>query len=306
MHTAFLFPGQGSQYVGMGAVLYRASTEARLLFEQANRQLGYDLTELCFAGPPALLNDTQFTQPAVFVTDLAFWSAVQQQVPAPAYVAGHSLGEFAALVASGAVEFTAALALVAARGQWMADCGARTPGGMAVLLGATLADATALCTAVTEVCGAPLVVANDNCPGQVVISGTQRALQQAAAMHQAYGVRRMQPLPISVAPHSPLMSGPETEFTRLLAALPLRSPQIRLVMNVPAQSVHEPEAIRAALLAQLTAPVRWRESLLWLFAQGVTHFVEVGPKAILAGLVKRTLKDATVESVDAVAEGAIG
>ncbi len=306
MHTAFLFPGQGSQYVGMGAAWYRASAEARILFEQANRQLEYDLTQLCFSGPRLALDDTRFTQPAVFVTDLALWAAVREHRPAPDYVTGHSLGEFAALVASGAVEFAAALALVAARGQWMADCGARTPGGMAVLLGATLADAAALCAAVTEAGGEPVVVANDNCPGQVVISGAKGALQRAADMAHTYNVRRMQPLAVSVAPHSPLMSAADTEFTRLLAALPIHPSQIPLVMNVTAAPVDDPGAIRAALLQQLTAPVRWRESLLWLHDQGVTRFVEVGPKDVLTGLVKRTLKDVSVESVDTFAEGAIG
>jgi len=165
MSTAFIFPGQGSQYVGMGATWYRASMEARVFYDQADAQLDFALTDLCFHGPENKLNRTLYTQPAVFVTALAMWQAACPLLPKPDFVAGHSLGEFAALVAAGALEFSSALSLVTARGRLMDEAGAVAPGGMAVALGASVDAVQTLCTAVTQRTEAVLVIANDNCPG---------------------------------------------------------------------------------------------------------------------------------------------
>lgn len=298
MSTAFVFPGQGSQYVGMGAAWYRASNEARMFCEQADAQLGYALSKLCFEGPSDDLNRTEYTQPAVFVISLLIWQAIKRDLPAPHFVAGHSLGEFSALVASGAVSFTDALALVAARGRLMATAGEHAPGGMAVLLGATVDAAQLLCAKASETAGLPLVVANDNCPGQVVVSGAGPALDVAATLARDHGIRRFRRLAISVAPHSPLMAASQAGFAELLKALNLRTPAIPVVMNATATPLSDPEQIREALLRQLTSPVRWRESLLWLWAQGVTEFVEMGPKNVLTGLVRRTLKDAQAVAME--------
>lgn len=301
MSVAFLFPGQGSQYVGMGLAWYRASSEARIFCDRADAQLGYALTELCFAGPEVQLNQTEFTQPALFVIALAMWQAAKTILPPPTFVAGHSLGEFSALTAAGALDFDAGLNLVAERGRLMGRAGKSAPGGMAVLLGATLSAAESLCEAATTASGQPLVVANDNCPGQVVISGALAALDAAAMLAAEHGVRRMRRLAVSVAPHSVLMSGVQAMFADLLAAVPLRAPEVPVVLNATALPVSAPDEIRQALLRQLTSPVRWREGLLWMAAQGVNHFVEVGPKDVLTGMVRRTLPDARVEAVEALA-----
>jgi [acyl-carrier-protein] S-malonyltransferase len=301
MSTAFLFPGQGSQYVGMGVALYRASAEARMFCDKADTQLGYALTRLCFEGPEAELNLTAFTQPAIFVVATAMWQALKAMLPHPAFVAGHSLGEFVALVASGALDFADGLHLVAERGRLMARAGESAPGGMAVLLGATLEAAEALCTAAATASEQPVVVANDNCPGQVVISGALAALDAAVALAPSHNVRRVQRLPVSVAPHSVLMSDAQAAFTHLLSAVPLCTPQIPVVLNATAASATDPEEIRRALLRQLTSPVRWRESMLWMATQGAEHFLEIGPKDVLTGMVRRTLPDARAEAVEKMA-----
>lgn len=272
-----------------------------MLCDQADAQLGYALSRLCHDGPDEELNFTEFTQPAVFVVSVAMWQAVEALLPPPDVIAGHSLGEFVALVAAGSLDFAAGLELVAERGRLMACAGECSPGGMAVLLGATLETAEALCAAATEKSGEPVVVANDNCPGQVVISGALDALDAAFDLATEYGVRRLRRLPVSVAPHSPLMADMQADFIQLLATIPLYEPQIPVVMNATAVPVSAPEDIRQALSRQLTSPVRWRESVLWMAAQGVDHFVEIGPKNVLTGLVRRTLPDVQTEAVEDMA-----
>lgn len=270
-----------------------------MLCEQADTLLGYALSQQCFTGPPEALDRTETTQPAIFLTSVLMWAAVKATLPAPACVAGHSLGEFAALVAAEALSFEAALRVVAERGQLMAHAGEHAPGGMAVLLGASLEEAAVLCTAATAASSAPLVIANDNCPGQVVISGATAALEAAETVARDVGVRRMRRLPVSIAPHSPLMADSQAGFARLLQTLAIASPTIPVVMNATATPVETPEEIRAALLRQLTSPVRWRESLLWMQAQGVEQFIEIGPKNVLTGLVARALgKEVRAESLD--------
>lgn len=272
-----------------------------MLCEQADAQLGYALTQLCQDGPDEELNLTEFTQPAIFVVSIAMWCAVEALLPQPDVIAGHSLGEFVALVAAGAMDFDTGLRLVAERGRLMASAGDGSPGGMAVLLGATLETAEALCDVAADKAGQSVVVANDNCPGQVVISGGQDALDAAFDLAPAYGVRRMRRLPVSVAPHSPLMADVQIAFDRVLEAVPLYEPQIPVVMNATAGPVSDPESIRQALSRQLTSPVRWRESVLWMAAQGVNHFVEIGPRNVLTGLVKRILPDVRTDAVEDMA-----
>jgi [acyl-carrier-protein] S-malonyltransferase len=301
MSAAYLFPGQGSQYVGMGLAWYRASAEARIFCDRADAVLGYALTGLCFTGPEAQLNQTEFTQPALYMISLALWQAAKEMLPPPVFFAGHSLGEFSALAAAGALDFDAGLQLVAERGRLMAHAGESAPGGMAVLLGATLEAAEALCKAAATAAGQPLVVANDNCPGQVVISGAHAALDAATALATEHDVRRIRRLPVSVAPHSILMHEVQASFAHLLDATPLYAPRVPVVLNATAAPVSTPDEIRQALLRQLTSPVRWRESLLWMAGQGVEHYVEVGPKDVLTGMVRRTLPDARAEALEALA-----
>ncbi len=299
MGTAVLFPGQASQYVGMGHAWYRASEEARLVFVQADAQLGYALSKLCFEGPAERLNSTEITQPAVFVTSLAMWAAARARLPRPDYLAGHSLGEFTALVAAGVLTFEEGLRIVARRGQLMAEAGAKAPGGMAALIGADAArKAQALCNAVVQATDEVLVVANDNNPRQVVISGTDKALQVAEQIAPQYGIRRFVRLAISVAPHSPLMAPVQDALAALLDEMTFRPPAIPVVFNRTATPLKEPQAIKEAIVGQLTSPVRWRESLLWMDAHGVDHFIEVGPRDVLSGLVKRTLRRARIETLD--------
>lgn len=268
--------------------------------DRADASLGYALSELCFAGPETQLNQTEFTQPALFAISLAMWWAAKAMLPSPVFVAGHSLGEFSALAAAGALDFDAGLHLVSERGRLMAHAGESAPGGMAVLLGATLAAAESLCEAATAAAGQPLVIANDNCPGQVVISGALSALDVAMTLATEHGVRRMRRLAVSVAPHSALMSEAQAAFADLLAAVPLRAPEVPVVLNATAAPVSTPDEIRQALLRQLTSPVRWRESLLWMAEQGVDHFVEVGPKDVLTGMMRRTLPEARAEALEAL------
>lgn len=284
----------------MGADWFRVSAEARILYEQADAYLGYSLSRLCFEGPAEDLNRTEITQPAIFVTSLCGWTVARAREPAPpAYVAGHSVGEFAALVAAGALSFEDGLRLVARRGQLMAEAGALAPGGMLALLGATSETAAALCAEAVAATDATVAVANDNCPGQVVVSGAQRALEAVVARARAHAIRRCVPLAVNIAPHSPLMAAAQGAFAALLETVTFAPPVTPVVFNALAAPATGTESMRQALARQLISPVRWRESLLWMSAQRVTRFVEVGPKNVLTGFVRRTLPEAQAEACDA-------
>lgn len=298
---AYLFPGQGSQYVGMGRDFYATSNEARAAFAQANRTLGLDLSNLCFEGPAELLNETVNTQPAVFTTSIAALYALQERgVCDPTYVAGHSVGEFGALVAAGVFSFEDGLKLVRERGRLMQRAGKQSPGGMAALLGLGREQVAATCDTVREGSGEYVGIANDNCPGQLVISGTTEALEQAMELARAQGAKRAIRLAVSIAAHSPLMAEAAIEFRRLLDAVPFREPSTPVVLNATARPLSDPEAIREALGRQLTSPVRWTESVRWMIERGVTCFIEVGPKEVLTGLLRRidrTVKRSTTAEI---------
>ncbi|MDX1613788.1 MAG: ACP S-malonyltransferase [Candidatus Promineifilaceae bacterium] len=288
MSVAYLFPGQGSQQVGMGRELYENEPAARALFDRADAQLGFSLSALCFEGPEAALTDTINQQPALFVTSLATLAAMQVRgEPAPDSMAGHSLGELTALTAAGSMSFADGLALVRRRGELMKAAGQREPGAMAAVLALDVNQVTALCAQASEETGRPVQVANDNCPGQVVISGDTDALEAAVRMAQAVGARKVVRLPITIAAHSPLMATAAAEFGAAVAATPLVAPQIPVIGNVSARPLDTPELIRSELRDQLTAPVRWTESMTYLRDQGIERFVEVGPGEVLLGLMKR-------------------
>lgn len=287
-HTAFVFPGQGSQFVGMGRDLYEREPVARMVFDAADAILEFPLSRLCFEGPEAELNDTYNTQPAIFVTSIAALRALEARgVGLPAFVAGHSLGEFAALVAAGALSFADGLRLVRERGRLMKLAGERNPGGMAAILGLDRATLDAVCAEAAHLTGRPVQVANDNCPGQVVISGDREALEVALERAKARGARRVVPLAVSIAAHSALMATASETFKQVVEETPLADPQVPIIGNVSAQPLANVAAIRADLSAQLTAPVAWTDSVRTMLAQGVTAFVEIGPKDVLTGLLKR-------------------
>jgi len=283
--TAFLFPGQGSQYVGMGQHLYETCPEARATFDEADEVLGFALSELCFNGPEEILNDTLNTQPAIFVTSVALLRALEGKVPD--FMAGHSLGEYSALVAAGAMDFAAGLRLVRERGRLMKEAGERSPGGMAAVLGLETKVVDEICRQAREKTGGVIQVANYNSPGQIVISGDFRAQEVALELAKAAGARRVVPLAVSIAAHSPLMACIVDEFRQAVEATEFRMPTVPVVANVSAMPLESIGAIREELVQQLTSPVRWVDSVQYMIGQGVTEFVEVGPKDVLTGLIRR-------------------
>jgi len=303
--TAFLFPGQGSQAVGMGADFAREFPTAAQVFEQADDLLGFKLSALCFAGPADALDDTINTQPALYVSSIAMWRVLQQEYPqiTPSYLAGHSLGEFTALTAAGALDFADGVRLVRERGRLMKAAGEAAPGAMAALLGVDLAAAEKITEAARNETSKPLVVANDNCPGQIVISGDVAALDYALGIASDHGARKAVRLAVSIAAHSPLMAPAADAFQALLTETTLQVPQTPVMANATAQPMPDVDVMRAALARQLTSAVRWNESLQAMRAAGVTRFIEIGSGDVLTGMVKRVDRKAgrvAVNTVDAL------
>lgn len=287
--TAFVFPGQGSQIVGMGKEFAEAYPAARELFEQADDILAFPFTKLCFEGPEEILNDTLNTQPALFVCSIAILCALKIERPdaAPACVAGHSLGEFTALAAAGALTFEDGLRLVLERGRLMKEAGEKSPGAMAAVIGLDTGKVREVCAAAAEESASVLVLANDNCPGQVVISGDNTALERALVLAKEAGAKMTVKLAVSIAAHSPLMQTAAEDFQQALAQTPFQKPAVPVYANVTTQPLHDVESIRNELNMQLTQSVRWTESVQAMIAAGVETFVEIGPKDVLTGLLKR-------------------
>ncbi len=297
---AFQFPGQGSQKVGMGRSLYEASEAARAVFEQADRILGFPISRLCFEGPAEALNDTINTQPAILVTSIATLRALENHLPRPAFVAGHSLGEFSALVAAGALRFEEALLLVRERGRLMKEAGTRSPGGMAAIIGLDTDTVETVCASVRQETGGYVGIANDNCPGQVVISGDEKTLQAGMEALREKGARKVVRLAVSIAAHSPLMGEATAAFRRALEQVTLSPPAIPFVANTTATILSDPDQIRKALGNQLTSPVRWAGSIRYVIQRGINRFVEIGPGKVLTGLLRRI--DRSVEGLLAVSQ----
>jgi len=285
---AFIFPGQGSQFVGMGKSLAEKYPLARQTFAEADALLHFPLSEICFTGPVEQLNDTINTQPALYVVSIAAWRVLRAEIPAwqPAAMAGHSLGEYSALTAAGALSFADGLRLVRERGRLMKQAGAVSPGGMAAILGLTAEEVAAVCREVSDGQTAAQI-ANDNCPGQIVISGHKAAVERAVSLAQAAGARRVVPLAVSIAAHSPLMAPIAAEFAAAIDATPLRLPDVPVVANASAAPLHDLAELKRLLAAQLTSPVRWTASVRYLLGEGIDTFIEVGPGNVLTGLVKR-------------------
>jgi [acyl-carrier-protein] S-malonyltransferase len=288
---ALVFPGQGSQYVGMGKELYEASPAARRIFDQADQVLGFELSKLCFEGPQEELDDTVNAQPAILTVSIACLEALKERfgpfgyLGAPSLVAGHSLGEFTALVAAGVLDFEDALKLVRERGRLMKESGEQRPGGMAAVVG--LDDKT-LEEVVQEAQAEGVVsVANANSPGQTVLSGEHRALQRAMELAKARGAKLVQRLQVSIAAHSPLMQSASARFDELLDRFQLRPPEVPLIANISGRALTTVEELRQELSQQLTRPVQWTRSVQEMVSHGVDTIVEVGPRQVLSGLIKR-------------------
>jgi [acyl-carrier-protein] S-malonyltransferase len=295
--TAFVFPGQGSQVVGMGQDVAAAYDVARQTFAEADEILGFALSDLCFIGPEEVLSSTINTQPALFVCSIAILRALQKRFPgaAPMVMAGHSLGELTALAAAGALSFADGLRLVRERGRLMEAAGQQSPGAMAALLGPDTAAVRDLCARIASETGRTLVLANDNCPGQAVISGDVEAVDAAVAEARTIGARRAVKLAVSIASHSPLMASAQDGFRAALATTPIGAPTVPVIGNVTAAPLADAQAIREELANQLTQSVRWTESVGAMIASGATRIIEIGSKDVLTGLVKRI--DANVPAV---------
>ncbi len=296
--TALIFPGQGSQTVGMGHALAQAYPVANEIFMQADETLGFSLSRLTWEGPDDLLNDTINTQPALLTHSIAALEAFKQVYPdiMPAYVAGHSMGELSALVAAEAMTFTDGLRLVRIRGELMKQAGEKAQGGMAAVLGLEIPQLEQLCNQAST--NSEIVqVANDNCPGQVVISGANPALERVLPMIKQAGARKVVRLAVSIAAHSPLMSHAQADFNNSVEATPIKNPSIPIIGNVTASTLLDAKAIRRDLQDQLTHRVRWTETIQYLISEGITDFIEVGNGSVLGGLIKRIDRQVKVKSL---------
>jgi [acyl-carrier-protein] S-malonyltransferase len=302
---AFVFPGQGSQYVGMGKALYDASAAARRVFQQADEILGFKLSQLCFEGPGEELEDTINAQPAILTVSLACLAAMREKVEAvgqkwqpPKFVAGHSLGEYTALVAAGVLEFGDALQLVRERGRLMKEQGHHRPGGMAAVIGLERQVLERLCQQACHETGCLVGVANANSPEQFVISGELVALDRAIELIRANGARTVVPLRISIASHSPLMQHAAARLAELIDRSPLRDPQVPVVTNIRGQVRTSAEHIRGELASQMVAPVEWVGSVREMVANGVDTFIEIGPGQVLSRLISRISSDVKAISLN--------
>lgn len=286
--TAFLFPGQGSQAVGMGRELAEAYAPAKDTFEEADSILGFPLSGIMWDGPAEELNVTVNTQPALYVHSIAAWRTFSHLYPdlRPASMAGHSLGELSALTASGALPFSEGLKLVRRRGELMKRAGELNPGGMAAVLGLDIPTLDLVC-AEASTADEIVQVANDNCPGQVVISGHKPALERAMAAAKAAGAKRALPLQVSIAAHSPLMDSIQAEWNAAVDSCLFETPSIPVVGNVDARTLLSADELRADIKAQMQSRVRWTESVQAMLTNGIQACVEVGTGEVLLGLIKR-------------------
>lgn len=289
MKQAYVFPGQGAQFSGMGKDLYENNELAKSMFDKADEILGFPITKVMFSGSDEELKQTKVTQPAVFLHSVILAKVLGVK---PDGVAGHSLGEFSALVVAGALSFEDGLRLVAKRAMAMQKCCENNPGGMAAILGLEDEAIEQVCQSVDGV----VVAANYNCPGQLVISGADEAVDAACVKLKEAGARRVMRLPVGGAFHSPLMEAARAELEQAISEVEFNTPVCPIYQNVDAQPQSEPEVIKANIIAQLTAPVRWTQIAKNMIADGYGNFVELGPGAVLQGLIKKVNPEVSVES----------
>ncbi|MGG4553767.1 ACP S-malonyltransferase [Paenibacillus humicus] len=296
---AFVFPGQGSQSVGMGQDIYESVPESRQLFEQADEILGFPLTRLIFEGPDTELKQTANTQPALLTTSAALYQALAAKGIKPDFVAGHSLGEYSALTAAGALSFSDAVATVRARGEFMEQAVPGGQGAMAAVLGGEREALAALCADITA--GGSLVeLANVNCPGQIVVSGSKAGVDAVVQRVKEIGAKRAIPLEVSGPFHSSLMKSAAEKLAGKLEQIAIGDASIPVVANVTAGAVQQGEEISRLLVEQVYSPVLWEDSVAWLIDQGVDTFVEIGPGSVLTGLIKKINRGVTTYNVNSL------
>ena len=294
--NAFVFPGQGSQFSGMGKNLYESNEAAKALFEKANEIVGFRISDIMFEGTDEQLKQTNVTQPAVFIHSVIAYLTTDHTTPD--MVAGHSLGEFSALVANKTLSFEDALGLVSIRAKAMQAACELQPSTMAAVLALADDKVEEICASVSAESGEVVVPANYNCPGQLVISGSVKGIEIACEQMKAAGAKRALVLPVGGAFHSPLMDPAKIELAAAIEATTFNSPICPVYQNVTASAVTDPAQIKANLIAQLTGAVKWTQSVEAMVADGATHFTEFGPGKVLQGLVQKVYKEAVVDGVN--------
>ncbi len=296
---AFVFPGQGSQFVGMGKNLYETNATAKAMFEKANEILGFNISDIMFTGTDEQLKQTNVTQPAIFIHSvIAYLTMPAENAVVPDMVAGHSLGEFSALVANKTLSFEDALRLVSVRAKAMQAACEIQASTMAAVLALADEKVEEVCAQVQKETGEVVVPANYNCPGQLVISGSIKGIEIACEQMKAAGAKRALVLPVGGAFHSPLMNPAKIELAAAIEATTFNTPICPVYQNVVAKAVTNPAEIKQNLIAQLTGAVKWTQTVQAMVADGATHFTEVGPGKVLQGLVQKVHKEAAVDGVN--------
>lgn len=295
-HVAFVFPGQGSQYVGMGREFAENFQSAASVFETSRAVLQVDIPEICFNGPEEMLVRTEITQPAILTVSLAAFAVLSEMGIHPSFVAGHSLGEYSALTAAGTFTLPDALKVVARRGKLMAEAVPEGKGSMAAVMGLESETVKEVCFSVSP--SGDVAPANFNCPGQIVISGTKEAVEAAAAALKEKGAKRVLPLSVSGPFHSRLMDSVRGELEDFLDTISLVKPRYSFVPNTTASQMEDIEEIKRSLIEQVKSPVLWQQSVEYLIARGANIFVEVGPGRVLSGLIKKVDKSVHVLNVE--------